>query len=67
MLNLISRCVNCGGWCYNAASYLQEFIIGVFVLNGNYIVRIKIMATYIWCKGCHKMIAKELLHECDNE
>ena len=21
------------------------------------------MPTYIWCKGCHKMIAKELLHE----
>lgn len=24
------------------------------------------MATYIWCKVCHLMIAKELLHEdCD--
>jgi hypothetical protein len=21
------------------------------------------MPTYIWCKGCHKLIAKELLHE----
>jgi hypothetical protein len=21
------------------------------------------MATYIWCKVCHQMIAKELLHE----
>ena len=21
------------------------------------------MATYIWCKRCHTMIAKELLHE----
>ena len=21
------------------------------------------MATYIWCKRCHIMIAKELLHE----
>jgi hypothetical protein len=24
------------------------------------------MATYIWCKVCYQMIAKELLHEdCD--
>ena len=21
------------------------------------------MPTYIWCKACHKLIAKELLHE----
>ena len=21
------------------------------------------MTTYIWCKACHKLIAKELLHE----
>jgi hypothetical protein len=21
------------------------------------------MPTYIWCKECHKLIAKELLHE----
>ena len=24
---------------------------------------IQTMTTYIWCKECHKLIAKELLHE----
>jgi hypothetical protein len=24
---------------------------------------IQTMTTYIWCKACHKLIAKELLHE----
>ena len=38
-------------------------------LNGNYLfsfsnkIVFEIMATYVWCKQCHIMIAKELLHE----
>ena len=29
----------------------------------NYDLGIQTMTTYIWCKACHKLIAKELLHE----
>ena len=29
----------------------------------DYDLGIQTMTTYIWCKACHKLIAKELLHE----
>ena len=29
-------------------------------------IRVQSMTTYIWCKECHKLINKEMLHEeCD--
>ena len=35
-------------------------------IHNDYDLGIQTMTTYIWCKECHKLIAKELLHEeCD--
>jgi Zn finger protein HypA/HybF involved in hydrogenase expression len=32
----------------------------------NFDIRVQSMTTYIWCKECHKLINKEMLHEeCD--
>ena len=38
-------------------------IVIPWLIHINYDLGIQTMTTYIWCKACHKLIAKELLHE----